>query len=82
METEDTMSHWMNEKADISNNHFTLVADLYADWKAWCEVNGEFIGSTKAFSQALEERGLKRQREPHTGKRGFAGIAIRKETLV
>jgi len=82
LEAEDALGQWMNEKCDFANNHFALAADLYANWKTWCEVNGEYDGSAKVFSQSLEERGLKRQREAGTGKRGFLGAKLREETLI
>ncbi len=82
MEAEDALGQWMNERGDFSNHYFTLAADLYADWKIWCEKNGEFVGTAKAFSQSLEDRNLKRQRESSTGKRGFVGIKLREENLL
>ena len=53
------------------------MADLYADWRAWAQGAGEFVGSQKAFSQALTACGYKPSREGGTGNAGFQGIALK-----
>ena len=52
-------------------------AVLFADWKTWAEAAGEFVGSQKRFTQALENRGFVRGREGGTARAIIRGIPFR-----
>jgi phage/plasmid-associated DNA primase len=47
---------------------------LFKDFKAWCESNGEYSGSAKAFSQRLQSHGFERDRNNRV--RTFKGIVL------
>ncbi len=71
-EAEDAIATWVDERCEIKASYWTSAGKLFASWKAWAELAGEFVGSQKAFSQKLEDRGIEQKR---TGSaRGFLGI--------
>lgn len=75
METEDALGQWIAECCRTSG--WGASADLFASWRQWAETAGEFVGSQKRFSQALEARGFQPRREGAAGTKGFAGIHVR-----
>ena len=50
------------------------TALLFASWKAWAEAGGEYVGSTKRFSDNLTNRGFERGRD--SGDRSFRGLRL------
>jgi putative DNA primase/helicase len=77
LEEEDAITRWLEEKCAVDPIYFATVAELFASWKGWSEAAGEYAGSQKRFSQALEDRGFRRHRKGADGDRGFLGIALR-----
>src|SRR5690606_9667452 len=58
------------------------TAVLFTSWKKFAEANGEQAGSTKSFGQNMVKAGfrpIKNTPGAH-GKRGFAGVSVRRET--
>ncbi len=76
MAAEDGLAQWLDERCVRLPNDVTAVKRLFEDWKAWAEPAGEYIGSQRRFSQAIEERGFARARLTG-GTRAFQGIALR-----
>jgi len=74
---EDAIAQWINECCAIDAIYYETVANLYASWRMWAEGAGEFVGSQKRLSQALDDRGYRREREGGTGRAGFKGIALK-----
>ena len=74
---EDAIAQWINECCAIDAIYYETVANLYASWRMWAEGAGEFVGSQKRLSQALDDRGCRREREGGTGRVGFRGIALK-----
>lgn len=74
-EAEDALGQWIEERCLLSRNQRTGVSDLYADWREWAERAGEFVGSIKRFSDALETRRFEKTRT--SAARQFIGIALR-----
>jgi putative DNA primase/helicase len=70
------LSQWLEERCTKGSSLFETSAALFADWKSWAEQAGEFTGSQKKFSHALEERGFVKGRESGTGRMGFEGIGL------
>jgi putative DNA primase/helicase len=77
LEEDDAITRWIEEKCAADPCYVETVANLFASWKVWSEAAAEHTGSTKRFSQALEDRGFKRHREGAASDRGFRGIALR-----
>ncbi len=73
---EDALALWIEECADPDPTWFETTSDLFASWKAWADRTGEHVGTRKAFSQRLEERGLVPHRRDHG--RGFLGLRIQR----
>ena len=74
---EDVLAQWIEECCAIDPIYYDTVANLFPNWRVWAENAGEFVGSQKRFSQALDDRGYQRQRESGTGRAGFKGIALK-----
>lgn len=72
LEAEDAISAWIDDKCERTGAD--TIAALFASWKAWAEANGEFVGSSKRFSQSLEERGFERMRSKTS--RMYAGLHV------
>jgi putative DNA primase/helicase len=73
---EDLIDRWIDDRCVKHHGIWTSGAALFEDWEQWCGTCGERPGSRKAFSQSLEEHGIKNERSG-SGTRGFAGIGIR-----
>jgi putative DNA primase/helicase len=74
--SEDAIGLWLEECTVQDPNGWEKSTALFGSWKAWAEKAGERIGSQKAFSQTLEERGLGKRRG-NTGSQGFTGIRLK-----
>jgi putative DNA primase/helicase len=71
---QDLINTWIAECCAIDKIYSASSGELYQSWKKWAEDAGEYPGSSKAFSNSLEECGYKRKRE-RDGTR-FYGIAL------
>lgn len=76
---EDSIARWIHECCIKSPQAKTLSATLFASWKTWAELNGEFVGSAKKFGQSLQKHGLKPYRTNSNS--GFAGICMKGEAV-
>lgn len=76
-EQEDGIGRWIAEACTRDPNATELTETLFQAWKAWAEEAGEFVGSTKRFSENLVTRGLEKWRHPSDGKRGYRGITLK-----
>jgi putative DNA primase/helicase len=76
LESEDAIKAWMQECCILGADFYTTTRELYRSWRDWAEKAGETVGSQKAFSQTLIDRGFEPKREPGTGRAGFRGIKI------
>ena len=77
LESEDALKTWMQECCHLGSDFYSATRELYQNWRDWAEKAGETVGSQKAFSQTLIDRGFEPKREPGTGRAGFRGIKIR-----
>lgn len=75
LEAEDAVSAWLGDCCRLEPNAWTSARELYASWKNWAELAGEFAGSSKRFSQTLEVRGIHAERR-HGG-RGYLGVSVK-----
>ncbi len=81
MEAEDAVGRWIEEACKAGPGLSAKAADLFANWKIWCDVAGEYAGSQKRFSQMLEARGYTKEREGGTGRRVFRGLELKSEGM-
>ena len=75
LEAEDALGQWIAECCDVQQFLWARSSELFASWREWAERAGEYAGSRKRFSQALEARGFRPKRQPGTGRTGFEGLA-------
>jgi len=73
-EAEDALGRWIEECCERGPAYLEPTAALFASWKAWAEASGEYVGSTKRFSDNLINRGFERDRDG--GARCFHGLRL------
>jgi putative DNA primase/helicase len=76
---EDALGNWLEECCTTGRQYWTSGAALFGNWREWCERSGEYVGSQKRFSQALQARGFQSGISGHGNTRGFTGIALRED---
>lgn len=74
-EAEDAIGRWLDEACEVGASFAETSALLFANWKAWAERRGEFIGSIKWFAENLASRGFQQKRDRHA--RGLRGLRLR-----
>jgi putative DNA primase/helicase len=72
---EDTFETWLEECCAREPKEWTSVGELFHCWQQWTEAHGEYTGSSKLFSQKLEDSGFKFHRSGKKG-RGYVGLTI------
>jgi len=76
---EDALGTWLSECGTMDPNGWEPSAALFNSWKEWAEAAGEYVGTKKSFTQAMEERGFEQKRT--SSARGLQGIRLnRSET--
>jgi putative DNA primase/helicase len=73
---EDSIAAWIEERCELDPNAWETSASLFASWKAWAELNGEFVGIRKQFTEKLECRGRRPRTLNRMGGRGFQGVRL------
>ncbi len=58
LSAEDAIARWIDENCACDPTYIERSAILFANWKDWALAMGEFVGSQKRFTQALEDRGF------------------------
>jgi putative DNA primase/helicase len=77
LEAEDALAQWLDECCGSDPVYVERTTALFASWKTWAEAAGEFAGSQKRFSKALEDRGFTRDHESRSRQAIFRGLALR-----
>jgi len=73
---QDVVGRWIEDRCIMDKTAHALSADLYRDYKAWCEENGEPVGSQRSLGESLLQKGCVKWRDG-SGARGYQGIALR-----
>jgi putative DNA primase/helicase len=55
--SQDSVAHRLDDRTERRQMAYTRSGDLYDDWGKWAKERGIEIGSSKAFVQALKDRG-------------------------
>jgi putative DNA primase/helicase len=76
LEAEDATAAWIDERCELGANYWDATAKLFASWKAWAELAGEFVGSQKQFREKLEARGMTPVRKDRNTVRAHQGIHV------
>jgi putative DNA primase/helicase len=74
LQTEDALLTWIEERCECDKRIETRACTLFASWKAWCELSGEFTGSAKAFGMNLAQHGF--EKRTATAGAMYRGLAI------
>lgn len=83
---QDSLSQWLDERCERNSPelleagiHSSMVSCgssvLFADWKSWCDANGENAGTNKSFSEMLERHGF--LKKPTKNGKFFYGVALK-----
>ena len=67
LDAEDAIAAWLEDCCVRDPNAWATSNELFASWKAWAELAGEFVGSSKRFTQNLEARGFHPMRNAMPG---------------
>jgi putative DNA primase/helicase len=74
---QDTTQQWLDEcTEDGGDLAFSRTAELFASWKAWCEVRNTKPGSAQTLSETLAERGFVKKRN-NLGQQGFRNLVVK-----
>lgn len=76
-EDADVIGAWIDDCLNLGPNHFAPSRDLFKSWGDWAREHGERIGTQKALSSRLKERGYSAGRNSTGDVRGFRGLAVR-----
>ena len=77
---QNVFAHWLEQNCRVepNNSHlFSTSRELFENWKAFAEANGEYAGTSKGLSSKLARAGLRTERR-HLGKlvRGWVGVVL------
>jgi putative DNA primase/helicase len=70
----NVLGRWLDEHCEIDKRFHATAAALFADWKSWCENNGEAPGFQRAFADALDEQGFEARKI--AGARSYFGLRL------
>jgi putative DNA primase/helicase len=76
MAGEDAIGRWLEDGCIGDEDLWTSGAELFLDYRAWCERMGEKPMSPKRLTQTLGDRGFVPRRT--SSARGFSGIGLRR----
>jgi len=79
--SEDVLAEWLAECTESYPGGFVLGSRLYVHYRQWAETRGERIVSSRAFSDALAERGFERKKGTGGG-RGWVGLLLRDTSTI
>jgi putative DNA primase/helicase len=62
LESQDLLGQWLEECCTVGRGCTGQSSALFASWETWAEGQGERGGSNKAFSEAMEKRGFRKEK--------------------
>jgi putative DNA primase/helicase len=77
LKEQDTVLGWIDERCTLAPSAWASVSQLFASWRDWCEKNGEYPGTKKAFSQKLADHKFEPRRGGSDGGAGFLGLRLK-----
>ena len=72
----DVLGVFIEERCVLGPKHEIPAGELYATYRVWATVTGEEARSQTDFGRRLQERGLKRFKDPKTRRFGYRGIGL------
>lgn len=77
---EDAVGRWIEERLEAVEGARTEVQKLFNSWREWANENGEYVGSLKRLSAALEVKGFEKYRDGTSRRVGYKGYALKDRT--
>jgi putative DNA primase/helicase len=78
LDAQDSVAAWLDECCECDANAWERSQTLFANWKAWAERSGHFVGDTKTFRDRLDGRdGIEHRLEPGTKRAGYQGVRLK-----
>jgi len=74
---QDVLQHFIDARCKMGVGERVKGSSLYATYKLWADIAGEFIMSERDFGNAMSDRGYSRYRT--SNERGWEGIALTTE---
>lgn len=74
----DLLSEFLDQRCDVGPGISSAAADLWREYRDWCEVNGERPATRTVFSQKLQSRGFQKVRFGKERTWIWTGIALRR----
>ena len=75
LEGEDAVGRWLTERAEPKSDATTSAGALFENWREWCGINGEYVGSQKKLGQAIGRR--YRRVKDGNGSIAYEGITLK-----
>ena len=76
-EEADDLKSWIEQNCVRDPKAWTSYADLFADWRMFCQEGRAFAGNQKDLVEHLVREGFRKKRSPKGDKRGIVGLKIR-----
>lgn len=79
LDAEDSIATWIEERCEVKDSYTDTAASLFGSWKSWADLMGEQAGSSKAFGEKLQGRGMvpDRKRVGDAGNQARVYLGIR-----
>ena len=72
----DVLGNFLTECCVVLDDSYVASADLYRNYVAWCEANGERPASQRKVGLALSERGFERRQAGHERRWHWHGVGL------
>lgn len=77
----DVVGSWLQDNIEQGSSTSASLTDLYTDYSAWCEANGEFAIKRRSLLQELRNHGYAESRDDD-GRQSIVGLQVRNNTLL
>lgn len=79
-EGEDAVGRWIKERLEEKPGSQTEMQKLFNDWREWANRNGEYVGSLKRLSAALESKGWDKIKDSKSRRVSYIGYVLTDRT--
>lgn len=80
-EEQDAIAAWLASECETERLPYFQrenTRDQFTSWSAFAQAAGEHPGTSKWFSEQLQNRGFQKRREAGTGNKGFGQIRLKR----
>lgn len=72
---QDVFGQWVEDRCEVSPEHWELPAALFRDWGAYAREHGEAPGSLVTLAEKLEKHGFRKRKSG--GVRSYVGLKLK-----